>query len=206
MLAVVDYGAGNLFSVQCVLERLCIPHFISSNSEEIIAADRIIFPGVGTSLAAMDNLKKCSLDKAILTAYQLKKPILGICIGCQILLNSSEEGGGVKTLGIINGKVKKFLPEQGIKIPHMGWNTIEINKKHPVLENINTNEYFYYVHSYFPDVFEQETILAKSQHGTQKFTAAFAKKSLIACQFHPEKSAHKGLQLIKNFSNWDGKW
>ena len=205
MLAVVDYDAGNLFSVQCVLEYLSIPHIISPDPEQILKADRIIFPGVGSSLVAMNNLKNRSLDKAILRAYQQEKPILGICIGCQILLNSSEEDGGVQTLALVDGEVKKFIPEEKIKIPHIGWNTVEIIKNHPVFEGISSNEYFYYVHSYYPEVYEKETILASSQHGTQKFTAAFTKKSLIACQFHPEKSADKGLQLINNFSNWDGK-
>lgn len=204
MLAVIDYGAGNLTSVGNVLERIGQSYRITSDLSEIAAAERIIFPGVGAAGSAMDHLKEKGLDQALVDFARSGKPMMGICVGCQILLDRSEENDGVQTLGLIPGEVRKFSSEEGVKIPHMGWNAVHFKKEHALFEGIADGSHFYYVHSYFPVAAQAQHVLATSQYGTQTFDGALLMGNLFATQFHAEKSGEVGLRLMSNFCNWQG--
>jgi glutamine amidotransferase len=177
----------------------------SRDPSEIAEADRLVFPGVGAARSAMETLEKTGIGKAIVEVVRKKRPVLGICIGCQIILNSSEENGGVDTLGLIDGKAVRFQDETGIKIPHMGWNQVELLKEHPLFEGIPNNSDFYFVHSFHPAEIAPENALTRTTYGSQTFTSAVCKENLVATQFHLEKSGDVGLRVLKNFSTWSGK-
>ena len=202
---VVDYNAGNLTSVLNAFEHIGANVKASRDPSEIAEADRLVFPGVGAARAAMETLEKTGIGKAIVEVVNRKRPVLGICIGCQIILNSSEENGGVDTLGLIDGKAVRFQNEAGIKIPHMGWNQVELLKWHPLFEGIPNNSDFYFVHSFHPAKIREENALSKTTYGSQTFTSAVCKENLVATQFHLEKSGDVGLRVLKNFSTWSGK-
>ena len=202
---VVDYNAGNLTSVLNALEHIGANVKASRDPSEIAEADRLVFPGVGAARSAMETLEKTGIGKAIVEVVNRKRPVLGICIGCQIILNSSEENGGVDTLGLIDGKAVRFQNEAGIKIPHMGWNQVELLKLHPLFEGIPNNSDFYFVHSFHPAKIREENALSKTTYGSQTFTSAVCKENLVATQFHLEKSGDVGLRVLKNFSTWSGK-
>lgn len=202
---VVDYNAGNLTSVLNAFEHIGVNVKASRDPSEIAEADRLVFPGVGAARSAMETLEKTGIGKAIVEVVNRKRPVLGICIGCQIILNSSEENGGVDTLGLIDGKAVRFQNEAGIKIPHMGWNQVELLKLHPLFEGIPNNSDFYFVHSFHPAKIREENALSKTTYGSQTFTSAVCKENLVATQFHLEKSGDVGLRVLKNFSTWSGK-
>lgn len=196
-MIIVDYGAGNLTSVYNALKYIGVSCKISSDPKEIDAAEKIIFPGVGAAAAAMENLNKTGIGNAIKNAFVKGVHILGICIGCQIILESSEENNNTKCLGLLQGKAIRFKDEPNLKIPHIGWNNVSIIKEHPILKGIPNNSYFYFVHSYHP--ITSSTVYGVSSYGTQEFPSLIGKNNLIAAQFHLEKSGEIGLTMLENF-------
>ncbi|MDT8273021.1 MAG: imidazole glycerol phosphate synthase subunit HisH [Desulfomonilia bacterium] len=203
MIAVIDYRAGNLRSVHRAVQHLGIACSITSDAATIRSASRVIFPGVGAAGSAMETIRALKLDEVIHEVISRGIPFLGICLGTQIILDGSEEDSA-RCLGIIPGMVRRF-PEAGEKIPHMGWNTIEVIKDHPVLQGIDTHAQFYFVHSFYPDAANVENIVAQTEYGIT-FPSVLARDNIVATQFHPEKSGRYGLSLLKNFSLWDGSW
>lgn len=196
MIGVVDYKAGNLKSVDSALSHLHGDFFISDNPEKLLKADKMIFPGVGEAFSAMEVLESSGLGEAVKEFAASGKPLLGICLGAQIVFEHSEERN-TPCLGIIRGKVKRFSSTMGLKVPHMGWNTIE-HKNLPLFRGIEDNTSFYFVHSYYIEANSDENVAATCEYG-HSFTAAAVKDNILACQFHPEKSGEAGLQLLKNF-------
>lgn len=211
LVVVVDYGMGNIRSVEKALTHLKTSDEIrvSGDPEDISMADKIVFPGQGAMPDCMKELKSRRLVEPIRIA-SAKKPFLGICIGLQLLFERSAEGG-VDGLGLMSGEVRKFsskkLNDRGakFKVPHMGWNTVDICQAHPVFEGINSQEYFYFVHSYFVDPVQSEVVIGKTAY-INNFTSAVAHKNIVAVQFHPEKSQQAGLKIMANFLSWDGRW
>jgi len=200
-MTILDYKAGNLTSVLNALTHLGIKSEISNSPAKIENASKIIFPGVGAAAAAMENLEKSGLGKALEIAFRKGTPILGICIGCQIILESSEEDGGVKCLGFLNGHAARFKNEENLKIPHIGWNQVHFTKEHPIFAGIPDNSNFYFVHSYAPADCTPSAIYGTTTYGTQTFPCVVGNGSnLIATQFHLEKSGSIGLEVLRNFS------
>lgn len=207
MIAIVDYKAGNLRSVESALKKLGVSCCITQDGELISAAERVVFPGVGAAGSAMADLKAMGLDNAIRSAFQAGKPIIGICLGTQIILQKSEENAA-ECLGLLPGTVRRFPKElsakgERLKIPHMGWNGIVLRKKHPALEGIRKEDEFYFVHSYFPSPDNSELVIAETEYGI-RFPSIIGYRNLIAVQFHPEKSGAAGLRILENFCRWDG--
>jgi len=198
-MIIVDYGAGNLTSVYNALKYLGIDGEISSDSKKIEKADKIIFPGVGAAKAAMDNLNRTGIGEALKAAAKKGTPILGICIGCQIILDSSEEGSS-QCLGLIPGKAIRFKNEPDLKIPHIGWNQVNFTKEHPIFKGIPNNSNFYFVHSYHPSL-DEANIYGTTTYGVQTFPCLIGKDNIIAAQFHLEKSGELGLKVLSNFAN-----
>jgi len=211
-IAIIDYGMGNLYSVAKAVEHVAGVNdniVVTSSSEQIAACDKVIFPGQGAAKDCMDALYQCDLQTAIVDATK-QKPFLGICMGMQVLMQMSEENNGVNCLGLYPGKVKYFgehinigAQENSYKVPHMGWNIIEQQQNHPLWKGIQDDSYFYFVHSYFVDTEQQSLIAGTTDYGVT-FTSVIARENVFAMQCHPEKSAHTGLQLLKNFIHWDG--
>lgn len=190
-VAILQYNAGNIRSVYFALKRLGVEPLITSNIEELNKADKIIFPGVGEASSAMENLYQNQLDKAIIN---FKQPVLGICLGMQLLCKHSEEGN-TKGLGIFNNTVKRFPTNKGFKVPHIGWNNIsKLNSK--LYENLKENDYVYFVHSYYADL--NENTNAVCNH-ILEYSAGLQKDNYYATQFHPEKSGDIGEKILKNF-------
>ncbi|WDE95621.1 imidazole glycerol phosphate synthase subunit HisH [Lentisphaera profundi] len=206
MITVIDYGAGNLRSVCLALESINVPWTISADPKEISAAERVIFPGVGAAASAIKVLQEKGLEQAIKDYVASGKPFLGICLGTQIIFNFSEEDQGTECLGLIPGNVIHFDFPQDEKrsVPHMGWNQVNFSKPHPLFKDIENGSNFYFVHSYYPCPEDKTMAIASTDYGSISFTCAITKNNLIATQFHPEKSGRHGLQLLKNFSTWDG--
>lgn len=210
MIAILDYRAGNLTSVERALQFLGFPCRITSSREEILNADRIIFPGVGAAGKSMDNLKELGLDVLLHERLQAGAPVLGICVGLQVLFDYSEEND-TPCLGILPGKVRLFPSDlQGhegerLKIPHMGWNEVAFSRNHPVFAGVNPESQFYFVHSYYPDPADPAHVAGKTEYGIP-FASAVARNNLVAVQFHPEKSGPPGLQILRNFCAWDGRF
>jgi len=211
-VAVVDYGMGNLRSVSKALEHVVSDDqkvIVSSNAVEIANAERIVFPGQGAARDCMKQLKDLKLDEVVLQAAS-EKPFLGICMGMQVLLAHSEENQGVACLNLYAGEVRAFADEamqsqmQGLKIPHMGWNNVAHKQPHPLWQGIPNDNRFYFVHSYYVDP-EDEVLTAGSTDYGIDFVSVIARNNIFAAQFHPEKSAHDGLQLLKNFCRWNGQ-
>ena len=205
MTAIIDYGAGNLTSVLLALKSLGDDPVITGDPALLEQADRIIFPGVGSAASGMLGLKQKNLDAALKKCCMQNKPVLAICLGMQMLLEFSEEDGGVNGLGLFPGNVKlfKFPPEYRIKVPHMGWNTVRQNK-HALWKNIPDNSSFYFVHSYYVSADNASDVAGITEYGSFEFVSAVAGKNIFATQFHPERSGETGLQLLKNFLEWDG--
>lgn len=209
MIAIIDYKAGNLKSVERAVGKLGFSCGITHKRKEILLSERIIFPGVGAAGKAMDDLSNMGLDKVLEETFESGKPILGICLGSQIVLDKSEENN-TQCMGLIKGKVRKFpypLISGGgerLKIPHMGWNSVHLRKRHPVLEGIKATDEFYFVHSYYPAPLSDQFVIGTTEHGLE-FSSVIGDKNLIAMQFHPEKSGIPGLRILKNFCTWDGR-
>lgn len=205
MIAIVDYNAGNLTSVRLALEALHVEARITNDPERVCRADRVIFPGVGAAGAAMDEINRLGLQAALREFFESGKPFLGICLGTQILLEFSEENGGTPCLGIIPGQVKRFRPTNHYdKIPQIGWNAVHFLRPHPVLEGIEDESEFYFVHSYYPDSSHSEHRLGETSYADATFSSVVGRDNLIATQFHPERSGRIGLKLLENFCHWDG--
>jgi imidazole glycerol-phosphate synthase subunit HisH len=202
MIAIIDYKAGNLRSVERALKHLGITCAITADPREIMNAERVIFPGVGAAGKAMETIRELKIDKIITEVIANGTPFLGICLGTQIIFDSSEEDTAF-CLGIISGTVRKF-PDMGMKIPHMGWNTIVKTRDHPLFHGIDSDAWFYFVHSYYPDPANMEDVLAQTSYGVT-FASAVSHQNVFATQFHPEKSGHPGLRILDNFSRWNGK-
>ena len=204
MIAVLDYDAGNLTSVACAVRHLGHEPEIPRDPDVVRSAERGIFPGVGAAGSSMESLEKLGLAAALRDAHSAGKPILGICIGCQVVFSSSEEDGGTGCLGLLEGEVVRFRFAEGSrrKVPHMGWNEVRFTHPHPVLEGIPAGSQFYFVHSYYVEPSEPAVALGTASYGGIDFTAAVAKDNLVAVQFHAEKSGPAGLRLLDNFLGW----
>ena len=194
-IAIIDYQAGNLRSVQKALEKVGAKATITSSQTDIKKADAVVFPGQGANDSSMRQMRSKKLIEPIKEFIGIGKPFLGVCLGLQLLLNGSDEGKE-PGLGILEGWVRK-LPA-GNKIPHMGWNQVKFNFDHPLLSGIESGSYFYFVHSYYADPEHQSTVLGSSTYGIQ-FCSAVASNNIMAVQFHPEKSGINGLKIYENF-------
>ena len=207
MIAIIDYDAGNLTSVARAVTYLGFTCKVTSDSTEIERSQRIIFPGVGAAGSAMQSLKRLGLDKIIASQFRKGKPVLGICLGTQIIMGHSDENQ-VTCLGLIDGSVRVFpsnIQSEGggrLKIPHMGWNRIHAQNHHPLLDGIDAAAEFYFVHSYYPDPSNPADIVATTRYGIS-FASVIGSKNLVATQFHPEKSGKPGLTILKNFCRWN---
>jgi imidazole glycerol-phosphate synthase subunit HisH len=197
MIGIVDYGMGNLFSVSKALERLGANYWISADKQELLNADALILPGVGSFRDAMDRLPVDTIKEFAKTG----KPLLGICLGMQLLFETSEENGLTKGLGLLPGSVRRFPGKtmEGVlyKVPHMGWNRLDFVKPSPLLENLN-EDYVYFVHSYYVDASNSEVLIAKAEYHEQ-VAAVVGKDHIFGMQFHPEKSSRLGMALLSNF-------
>lgn len=199
VIAVVDYDMGNLHSACKGLENAGAIPKITDSAAEIERADAVVLPGVGSFDPAVQHLRSRNLEQPIKDAIASGKPFLGICLGLQILFESSEEGKE-PGLGIIPGKVRRFKSEPGLTIPHMGWNQLEFTQpKAPLWQNLEASPWVYFVHSYYVDPVDSALRAATVTHGSQAVTAAIARDNLMAVQFHPEKSSNSGLQILSNF-------
>src|SRR5258706_2360248 len=202
MITIVDYKAGNLTSVKRALDHLGIPNEISADPEVVRNAERVIFPGVGAAGAAMGVLKERGLDAALKETFQKGTPILGICIGCQIILTRSEEGD-TPCLDILPGACIRFrVSDPTLKIPHMGWNAVSVLRPHALLGHLRPGDEFYFVHSYYPQPADPAGVHAETEYGGS-FPAAIGRDNLFAVQFHTEKSGPLGLQLLEKFAKWE---
>lgn len=197
-ITIIDYGMGNLYSVVNAFKALGAEPIVTSDVEEIRNAEKILLPGVGAFGDCMANLEKSGLIPVIKEALNSGKPFLGICLGMQVLFEGSEEDPGIPGLGFFKGQVKKIQTEY--KIPHMGWNSLELKNSSPLMENTD-GKYVYFVHSYFCDPDDKSIITAVTDYGTE-VTAAVGKGSVQAFQFHPEKSSKVGIALLKAFKEW----
>lgn len=201
MIAVIDYGMGNLRSVEKGFERVGYPAVVTRDLAAITRARGIVLPGVGAFNACMENLRRFGLVEPIREAVRAKKPFLGICLGFQLLFSESEEFGPEKGLDLFPGKVVGFRAENGLKVPHMGWNQIHKRVDSPFLEGISEGDYFYFVHSFYV-VPEESSIAATSTSYGTSFVSSIATDRLFACQFHPEKSQEIGLRILANFGRF----
>ena len=203
MIAVVDYGMGNLRSVQKALEKVGYTALVTNNPKQILNARSILLPGVGAFKDCIYNLKRLNLVEPILNSIKIGKPFLGICLGLQILFTISEEFGETSGLNLIKGKVVRFSSKDTstttrLKIPHMGWNSITIRKNLPLFSGIEDGSFFYFVHSYYVIPDDERVVATTTDYGIE-FTSGIQQENIFACQFHPEKSQQIGLRLLKNF-------
>lgn len=196
MIAVIDYGMGNLRSVSKALELVGGQVIVTSEPADIVGADAVVLPGVGAFGHAMDNLLQRDLVAPITESIASGTPFLGICLGLQLLFDESEEDAGVKGLGIIPGSVRRF--NTTLKVPHMGWNELSLKKEVPVLKNTPDGSFMYFVHSYYVDPKDTNVVAATTCYD-REFVSAIATDNVFATQFHPEKSAEKGLAILKEF-------
>ncbi len=200
MIAILDYDAGNLKSVEKALHFLGHETIISRNRDEILRADKVILPGVGAFGQAMDNLKKYQLDSVIKEVVNLHKPFLGICLGLHLLFEESEEAPGVKGLSVLKGKILKLPACNGLKIPHMGWNSLTMRKDARLFRGIENNAHVYFVHSFYLKAADEKEVAATTDYGTS-IHASVESGNIFACQFHPEKSGATGLKILENFAS-----
>ncbi|MAZ67112.1 MAG: imidazole glycerol phosphate synthase subunit HisH [Kangiellaceae bacterium] len=211
-LAIIDYGMGNLHSVSKAVQTVAPEQevIVTSCPDTIYQADRVIFPGVGAIRDCMSEIHRLNIGE-IVANFVKEKPVLGICVGMQALMNFSEENGGVDCLGLVDGRVKYFgdqhVDQDGtrLKVPHMGWNIVHQQVPHPLWKDVPQDTRFYFVHSYHIHCDNANKVAATANYGIT-FDAALFDNNLFAVQFHPEKSQHAGLQLLKNFTQWNGKF
>ncbi|MCD8390440.1 MAG: imidazole glycerol phosphate synthase subunit HisH [Firmicutes bacterium] len=196
MISIIDYGAGNLKSVKNALDYLGADSVITGDANMILAADKVILPGVGAFGAAMDALRSSGLDRVIRETADSGKPLLGICLGLQLMFEESEESPGAEGLGIFKGKIVK-IPDTGLKIPHIGWNSITLKKESKILKK--ENAFVYFVHSYYLKTDDTDIVSASTEYGAE-LDIAVERGNIFATQFHPEKSGGAGIQILKNFT------
>ncbi len=199
MIAIIDYGMGNLRSVQKALEAVGHRAEITADPDRIRRADKVILPGVGAFADAIAELTRTGLGAAFTDAVKAGTPALGVCLGLQLLFDASEEDGEHQGLGLLPGRVVKFTPPEGFKVPHMGWNTLKIRQPAPIFRGFEDGQSVYFVHSYFAQPQNPEHIAAEADYPTP-FAAAVWKDNLTACQFHPEKSQKVGLAMYSRFA------
>lgn len=198
MTAIIDYDAGNIKSVEKALQALGEEAIITRDREKILNADHVILPGVGAFGDAMRKLRAYGLEEIIYEVVQKGIPFLGICLGLQLLFERSDESDGVKGLGLLSGKIMRIPDEQGLKIPHIGWNSLKFPRQGRLFQGIPEDSYVYFVHSYYLKAEDENIVTATSQYGTL-IHASVEKDNIFACQFHPEKSSEVGLKILKNF-------
>ncbi|MDF2522821.1 MAG: hisH [Clostridiales bacterium] len=199
MIAIIDYGVGNLRSVEKAFNFIGSEAVTTSDSELILKADRVVLPGVGAFADAMERLEQAKMIEVIKSAVKSGRPFLGICLGMQLLFDYSEEGGEeVKGLGILKGSIKQLPHDMGLKVPHMGWNSINIDDSCPLFEGLQQNPHVYFVHSYYLSAEEKKDVIATTNYGID-FDVAVGRERVFATQFHPEKSGDVGLQILRNF-------
>ncbi len=208
-VAILDYEAGNQTSVERAVRHLGFDCEITRSSHVIRTAGRVIFPGVGAARASMENLERMGLDEELRRAVRDGKPVLGICIGCQVIMDESAEDGGTHCLGLLPGRVARFDfgPETGVKVPHMGWNPVRFRTEHPLLTGLTAPDggrahQFYFVHSYYLVPSDPAIVLGTAEYGGLEFPAVVGRDNLVAVQFHAEKSGAPGLKLLENFLRW----
>lgn len=201
MIAIIDYGAGNLSSVVKALNILGHDPVVTSEAEMIDKYQTLVLPGVGAAGDAMTQLRNLNMTEKIIESINRGVPFLGICLGMQVLLTKSEESGGEECLGVVPGEVRK-LPDS-LKVPHMGWNQIRQRISHPIFTGISDNAYFYFVHSYYVQPTDKGVIAADTEYSTD-FCSLIASDNVVATQFHPEKSGKQGLKLLQNFLRFAG--
>lgn len=198
MIAVIDYDAGNIRSVEKALLLLGQEVLITQDVGEILSADKVILPGVGAFGDAMDNIRKRGLEPVIRQVVDKGTPFLGICLGLQLLFERSEEAPGVKGLGLLKGEILKIPEKEGMKIPHMGWNSLHLEHDGKLFRGIEEQAYVYFVHSYYLKAEDENIVKASTEYCTH-IHASVEKGNIFACQFHPEKSSDVGLHILKNF-------
>ena len=202
MIIIIDYQAGNLTSVVRSLKALGVEGRVTQDPAEVAEGSRVIFPGVGAAGKAMATLRELGLDQALRESFARGVPILGICLGAQIILESSEENDAT-CLGLLPGRTRALPRYENLKIPHMGWNRVRFRKSHAVFKNLPEGAEYYFVHSYYPAPARADMVLGVTDHGVE-FPSAIGWQNLVATQFHPEKSGRFGLQILENFLAWDG--
>ncbi len=201
LIAVIDYGAGNLRSVTNALTRLGYEPHITQDPDDVLRADAVIFPGVGAAADAMLRLKRAGMDEAIREVVRDNRPLLAICLGMQVLLTASEEHGRSECLGVIPGTVKRLPP--GLTVPHMGWNQVKQTAEHPIFDGIPDEANFYFVHSYYADPEDPGVTAGRTEYG-MSLCSVIARGNLVGTQFHPEKSGQVGLRMYDNFLRMSG--
>lgn len=199
MIAIIDYGMGNLRSVQKALEAVGAAAEVTCDPDRVRRSDKVILPGVGAFRDAIAELRRTGLGEAFCDAVRVGKSCLGVCLGLQLLFDVSEEDGLHEGLGLIPGRIVRFAPSPGLKIPHMGWNTLRIRKAAPILAGVGSEPYVYFVHSYHAVADNPEHVAAEADYPTP-FPAMVWRENLVACQFHPEKSQRVGLTMYRNFA------
>ncbi|MGE3073790.1 MAG: imidazole glycerol phosphate synthase subunit HisH [Dehalococcoidia bacterium] len=200
-VVVIDYDAGNLRSVARALAHVGADPVVSADPADILTAGAVILPGVGAAADTMFKLTERRLIEPIHEYIDAGRPFFGVCMGLHALLNRSAEGGGQECLGILDGEARKFAAEPGLKVPHMGWNTVEWVREHPFTAGVADGSYFYFVHSYYPHVEDSGLTLGQTEYGVP-FSSVLASGYVVATQFHPEKSGEDGLRLYRNFVDW----
>ena len=198
MIAIIDYGAGNLQSVEKALRHIGCPCQVADSPAQLAQAQAAVLPGVGAFGQAMAALEQRGLDRAIREFVDSGRPFLGICLGLQVLFESSEESPGVKGLGLLPGKILRLPGDRGLKIPHIGWNSLEVGRPGWLLKGLEPEPYVYFVHSYYLQA-QEDVVTSTAQYGCQ-IHAAVEQGNLAACQFHPEKSGSTGLGILRNFA------
>lgn len=200
MIAIIDYDAGNIKSVEKALQFLGEEVTVTADARTILSAEKVILPGVGAFGDAMEKLNRSGMAEVIREAVQKQIPLLGICLGLQLLFEDSEESPGVKGLGILKGSILRIPEKDGLKVPHIGWNSLHFPRQARLFAGLEQNAYVYFVHSYYLKAKESRIVTAQTQYGTL-IHAAVEKENVYACQFHPEKSSETGLIILKNFVN-----
>lgn len=204
MIAIIDYNAGNLKSVEKALHFLGQECVVTRDFHEIEQADKVILPGVGAFGDAMEQLKKYELDKVIREVTEKETPFLGICLGLQLLFEGSDESEGVEGLHILDGAIKRIPDQPGLKIPHIGWNSLNLRNNGRLFGGLEEHPYVYFVHSYYLQAKDEQIVKATTEYSTT-IHASVEKDNIFACQFHPEKSGDVGLAILKNFAQLGGK-
>lgn len=203
MVAIIDYGAGNLSSVKKALDYLGAESEITQDKSKILSASHVILPGVGSFGDAMNSMEERGLVETVKRAAVSGKPFLGICLGLQLLFESSDESAGVEGLSLLKGRIVEIPKDKGLKVPHIGWNSVSLNKSDGIFKGIDEQSYFYFVHSFYLTGADDDVVAATTQYG-ESIQCAVQKGNLCATQFHPEKSGKTGLKVLKNFLEMEG--